>query len=475
VTVRWRTLLALVLAGLVGTALVPAGTADAAGARPPVAFADGSWTLSYVADVQISGPFPDGSQGGGRGVLTGTGVFDVTGGGVAGTHSAAGAVPSSVTVPNGLSGPAILNLTVKGPVAGTADRAVLQGDVHASGSVSVGNGGLTTTVPLDFDGALGDGAGAVLSTFSTSCDRTTGSWAVDLRGAGEAPSVGLSVVGPATFVAIRGRDSSGATPEYARQISQLLADTDAFADRLSSAPLDTSAIGTIVARSEALGASLPVVDECSTPSRRRTTAYSTALGVEVARVLAAARAQLTHISTADLAYLLALGYRTAAIGAGSTWSGAAPLERALRTELDRRGTVAAATHDGATAALVTVARHQFGALKPARAPAGPPRPVRGVATIQLTTRTKARGERPMLSWSPVAGAADYRLVLLDSTRRPYWSWQGTTSSVVVGATEKPMPPAANGPRVVKGSTWSVAALDSAGQPLALSAPRAVNP
>jgi hypothetical protein len=476
VTVRWRALLGLVLAGLVGAALAPAGGADAAASRPPVAFADGTWTLSYVADVQVSGPFPDGSQGSGRGVLTGTGVFDVTGGGVAGTHSAAGTAPSSVTVPGGLSGPAILNLTVKGPVAGTADRAVLQGDVHASGSVSIGNGGLTTTVPLDFGGALGDGAGAVLSTFSTSCDRTTGSWTVDLRGAGEAPSVGLSVAGPATFVAIRGGDSSGVTPAYARQISQLLADTDAFADRIGSAPLDTSALDTIVARSEALGASLPVVDECATPARSRTTAYASPLGVEVARLLSAARAQLTHVSTGDLAYLLALGYRTAAIGSGSTWSGAAPLERVLRTELDRRGSFAGATHDSATAALVTVARRQFGVVKPERAAASPPsRPVRGVATIELTTRTKGRGDRPTLSWSPVAGAADYRVVLLDATLRPYWSWQGTTSTVVVGATEKPMPPAASGPHVVKGSTWSVAALDGVGQPIALSTARAISP
>jgi hypothetical protein len=409
-------------------------------------------------------------------VLTGTGVFDVTGGGVAGTHSAAGSAPATVTVPGGLSGPAIVNLTVKGPVAGTADRAVLQVDVHASGSVSVDNGGLTTTIPLDFAGALGDGAGAVLSTFSTSCDRTTGSWAVDLRGAGEAPSVGLSVAGPATFVAIRGSDSSGTTPAYARQISQLLADTDAFVDRIGTAPLDTSAIDTIVARSEALGASLPVVDECATRRAERTTTYSTSLGVEVARLLTAARAQLTHIGAGDLAYLVALGYRTAAIGSGSKWTGAATLERALRTELDRRGNVAAATHDPATAALVTVARRQFGVVKPARTPAAPPsRPVRGVAGIDVTSRTRGRAERPTLTWSPVIGAADYRVVLLDASRRPYWSWQGTTSSVVVGATEKPMPTAASGPRVVKGSTWSVAALDGAGRPIALSAPRAINP
>jgi hypothetical protein len=38
-----------------------------------------------------------------------------------------------------------------------------------------------------------------------------------------------------------------------------------------------------------------------------------------------------------------------------------------------------------------------------------------------------------------------------------------------------MPTAASGPRVVKGSTWSVAALDGAGRPIALSAPRAINP
>lgn len=481
-TVRRALLLGLVTAALVApVAGVPApGGAAAATTRPPnrapVAFADGAWTLSYLADVQVSGPFPDGSQGTGRGVLTGTGVFEVTGGGVAGTHSAAGTAASTVTVPGGLTGPATLNLTVKGPVAGTADHAVLQGDVHASGSVSVSTGGLTTTVPLDFDGSLGDGAGAPLSTFSSSCDRTTGSWAVDLRGAGETPTPGLSVEGPATFVAVRDGSSSGTTPVYARQISQLLADVDAYVDQVGTAPLDTLALDAVVARSDELSATLPVVDACATGVRRSTPAYATALGVEVARLLTAARAQLAHVSTPDLAYLLGLGYRTAAIGSGTTWSGAAPLERALRTELDRRGTAAAAARDVATASLVTVARRQFGVVKAARVSAPPPaRPVRGVAEIRLTPPARPRGVRPVLTWGPVAGATDYRVVLLDATRRPYWAWQGGVPTVVVGATGKPMPPAAGGPRVVKGSTWTVAAFDAAGRPIALSAPGALGP
>jgi hypothetical protein len=182
------------------------------------------------------------------------------------------------------------------------------------------------------------------------------------------------------------------------------------------------------------------------------------------------------VSTPDLAYLLTLGYRTGAIGSGSTWSGSPPLERALRGELDRRGSAAAVAHDPATAALVTVARRQFGVVKPARSAADAgSRPVRGMASVDATTPTQGHGDRPVLAWTPVTGAADYRVVVLDATRRPYWAWHGPGSSVVVGATEKPMPAAAGGPRVVKGSTWSVVALDDAGRPLALGPPRPISP
>jgi len=195
----------------------------------------------------------------------------------------------------------------------------------------------------------------------------------------------------------------------------------------------------------------------------------------VARLLTAAHAQLAGVATQDLVHLLTLGYRTGAIGTGATWPAARSLERALRTELDRRGTAAASARDIATATLVTVARRQFGGVKPARRAAPPSRPVHGVPTIAPSSLHRTRGARPALSWAPVAGAATYRVVLLDATGRPYWAWQGPSPEVVVGATGKPMPPAASGPRVVKGSTWTVAAFDATGRPIALSTPLTVSP
>jgi hypothetical protein len=101
--------------------------------------------------------------------------------------------------------------------------------------------------------------------------------------------------------------------------------------------------------------------------------------------------------------------------------------------------------------------------------------VKGVAPAQPSSPTRGRGPRPTLAWAPVAGATSYRVVLLDPTRRASWAWQGESTSVVVGGTPKPLPDGAGGPRVARGSSWTVAAFDSAGRPLALSAPQAISP
>ena len=468
-------LAAAVLAGLLAPGLAGRGAVADAAARPAPAFANGAWTLSYLADVQISGPFPGGSRGTGSGRLTGTGIFDVTGGGVSGTHDAAGTAASTITAPDGESGPASLNIAIEGPVAGTADRAVLQGDVRASGSVSVSNGGLTTTFPLDFAGALRNGDGAPLSMFSVGCDRITGSWTVDLRGSGETPASGLSIAGPATFVAIRAPQSSDSAPPYARQLSQLLADIDGFVTRIGAEPLDTGALDAIAGRAESLSSSIPVVDDCPKSTTSRTPAFSTVLDVEIAQLLNAARAQLANVSTPDLAYLLMLGYRAGAIGTGSTWAGSTPLERVLRTELDRRGNVAAVLHDSTTATLVAVARRQFGVVNPARGRPKPAHPIKGVSTIVPETPKPARAERATMVWSPVDGAARYRVVLLDATQRPYWAWEGDTATVPADAAPTTAASGGSGPHITRGSTWTVVALDSSGRPIALSAPRPISP
>ncbi len=476
------TLVALVVANLAGDRVL-SGSAAAAPARTPttstrtppkagVAFVDGAWSLSYLADVEFSGPLPGGASGTGGGAVTGTGVLQVKGGGISGTHTGAGTAASAITVAGGESGPATLNLALDGPVTGTASRAVMQGDVRASGSVSVVTAGLSTAVEVQFGGALGDGAGAPMSMFSVGCDRITGTWAVDLRGAGAAAS-GLSVAGPATFVAIHTGDSSGATPPYATEVSELLSDADGFVGRVGNGPIDTAALDAIVARAETLSASIPLADACV--GQRATAGYGTFVGVEIARVLNAVRVQLPRVATPDLVDLIGLGYRTAAIGSGATWSGAGPLERALRSELDQRLAAAVVAHDAATTTLLTVARRQFGAVRPVTAAQKPPRPVKGIAVIRPTGPVRGRGARPALTWAPVGGAAQYQLVLLDARRRPAWAWQGTDTSVVVGGAPKPGPAAASGPRVTKGCTWTVAALDAAGRPLALSASRPVAP
>src|SRR4029077_3181701 len=97
------------------------------------------------------------------------------------------------------------------------------------------------------------------------------------------------------------------------------------------------------ARAESLSSSLPQVDDCSPTAPGA--GYATLLGVAGGRLLTATRAQLAAVSTPDLVHLVGLGYRTAAIGSGATWSGAVPLEHALRNELDRRGAAAVAARD----------------------------------------------------------------------------------------------------------------------------------
>lgn len=85
----------------------------------------------------------------------------------------------------------------------------------------------------------------------------------------------------------------------------------------------------------------------------------------------------------------------------------------------------------------------------------------------LETQPTAEGPRPLLEWEPVEGAASYTLVVLGSDGTPYWAWSGAEASVHLGGFDDPD---AVGPWVHEPMTWTVAALDGAGQPLALSDP-----
>ena len=80
------------------------------------------------------------------------------------------------------------------------------------------------------------------------------------------------------------------------------------------------------------------------------------------------------------------------------------------------------------------------------------------------------GDVPMFEWKNVAGAAAYRLSVLGPTG-PRWGWQGTATTVRYGGVVEGQ----QGPTLVAGSFWSVAAVDGDGRMVALSELRAVSP
>lgn len=96
-----------------------------------------------------------------------------------------------------------------------------------------------------------------------------------------------------------------------------------------------------------------------------------------------------------------------------------------------------------------------------------------VATVTLTTNLSGGGERPMLTWDPVDGASTYLVAILDADGNPYWAWRTSDTRVRVGGSDRSE--SAPGPRITKGMTWSVMAVDSSGIPIAVSARRPIEP
>jgi hypothetical protein len=89
--------------------------------------------------------------------------------------------------------------------------------------------------------------------------------------------------------------------------------------------------------------------------------------------------------------------------------------------------------------------------------------------ILLAPAELGAGRAPTFSWGAVAGASTYRLVVLGPDA-PRWAWTGPDTSVRYGGTA-----GEDGPSLVAGSWWSVAALDQTRTSIALSPLRAVSP
>jgi hypothetical protein len=99
----------------------------------------------------------------------------------------------------------------------------------------------------------------------------------------------------------------------------------------------------------------------------------------------------------------------------------------------------------------------------------------GLAPVKLQTRTSGVGVHPQLKWKAVPGAAQYRVVVRDTKKRPYWVWVGAANRVTVSATGKAVPKTSPvGPRIGKNYRWSVAAFDATGKPVALSKEQAIS-
>jgi hypothetical protein len=80
------------------------------------------------------------------------------------------------------------------------------------------------------------------------------------------------------------------------------------------------------------------------------------------------------------------------------------------------------------------------------------------------------GRAPVFEWKPVADAVAYRLTVLGPDM-PTWSWSGPEITIRYGGVDEGV----NGPSLVAGSHWSVAALAGDGSVLALSELRPVSP
>ncbi len=91
-------------------------------------------------------------------------------------------------------------------------------------------------------------------------------------------------------------------------------------------------------------------------------------------------------------------------------------------------------------------------------------------TISVTAADP--GPRPLLTWTPVDGAALYLVTVLDSSGIGYWTWEGTATEVHVGGTAEPD---AIGPYVFEEMSWMVAAQDDEGTLLAVSEPSPLRP
>jgi hypothetical protein len=182
---------------------------------------------------------------------------------------------------------------------------------------------------------------------------------------------------------------------------------------------------------------------------------------------------MNRFSTRALVVLMAIG--TLTTGCANSEASSAPTSQGEPSPSTRPASNAAVdtsvvTDDAGTTDSTTTS-------VTATTTASVPRPeplVADIALVELIAPDPVVTDvAPEFAWAPVAGAVNYRLVVL-GTAEPVWAWEGGATSIRLGGLTADAGPAFPVPELVTGSTWSVAALDGDGNVIAVSDRRAVS-
>jgi hypothetical protein len=84
------------------------------------------------------------------------------------------------------------------------------------------------------------------------------------------------------------------------------------------------------------------------------------------------------------------------------------------------------------------------------------------------------GSVPTFEWTPIDGAAVYRLAVVGSAG-PIWAWEGSATSVNLGGLKGDRPKEMPGPVVLAGTSSSVVALGDSGEVLEIIGPIEISP
>ena len=103
------------------------------------------------------------------------------------------------------------------------------------------------------------------------------------------------------------------------------------------------------------------------------------------------------------------------------------------------------------------------------------KPVLKGPEIKLLAKQTGVGPHPILRWKAASGAARYLVVVQTPRGRPYWTWQGTETSVRFGGGPLDAPKNTEGASLVGSKVWFVIGFDAQGDAVASSGKRKISP